>query len=156
MWEHCGVLVHALDSWSEGPRFEPGQCVCPMTRHFVRNCISQPRHTGKWVPSRNLFLWMLLALKGCMEATAGEIVPRAHRDTIWMWCELYKNRVIIILINLPYSKINKHRIYSAHVWADVKEYQRRTQVGIEPSYYYYYYRVCFNTKDAFNTFRLVI
>ena len=50
------------------------------------------------LPSRNLFLQMLLALKGCMRAKAGVIMPRAHRDAIWMWDALYKNGTLLLLL----------------------------------------------------------
>ena len=34
---------------------------------------------------------MLLALKGCMRANAGVIMPGAHRDNIWKCNALHKN-----------------------------------------------------------------
>ena len=40
---------------------------------------------------------MLLALKGCMRAKAGVIMPRAHRDAIWMWYALYKKGTLLLL-----------------------------------------------------------
>ena len=69
---------------------------------FVHNCLSRPR-CSIWVPSRNLFLRMLLALKGCMRAKAGVIMPRAHRDAIWMWYVLYKNGTLLLLF-ISYEK----------------------------------------------------
>ena len=46
---------------------------------------------------QELFLWMLLALKGCMGAKAGVIMPRVHRDAIWIWYALYKNGTLLLL-----------------------------------------------------------
>ena len=76
----------------------------PRTRHFVHNCLSRPR-CSKWVPSRNLFLRMLLALKGCMRVTAGVIMPQTHRDAIWMWYVLYKNGTLSLYFLLFHDEV---------------------------------------------------
>ena len=69
-------MVRALDLQSEGRGFESHSVRMPLEQGILSAIVSL-----EWVPSRKLFLRMLLALKGCMRAKAGVIMPRAHIET---------------------------------------------------------------------------
>ena len=71
---------------------------------------------------------MLFALKGCMGAKAGVIMPWVHdRDAIWMWYALYKNgTLLLLLMTKPQRSIMIKKNQTE--WKAVKEKMRNKRV----------------------------
>ena len=83
-WEHCGVVICALDLQSEGRGIRIPLGAYALRQGILSTIVSLDPGVVHGYTAGIYSFECSLALKGCMRAKAGVIMPRAHRDAIWM------------------------------------------------------------------------